>query len=264
MSKSKAAYHYRNEVGNQFGRLMIIGYIPGKRSPRTTPRYLCRCDCGSTTRPHCQMVIRGGTKSCGCYRQDVGRQAIHKALQAITHIRSLKPKPPPPPPKPQRLPKLPGRGLGWRKSHGKSKSPEYQSWRAMLHRCYNPKHPHFDRYGGADIKVCDRWITSFENFLADVGLRPGQGYSLDRFPDRSGGYHPGNVRWATPTQQGRNSRGNHLVTWQGRTVCLAEWSEITGIPAHAISRRLASGWSAERALTTPRLMKRYIERTPSN
>lgn len=96
------------------------------------------------------------------------------------------------------------------------------------------------------------WRESFERFVADVGERPSPQHSLDRFPDNNGNYEPGNVRWATRTEQGRNKRNNRLLTLNGATRCIAEWVEITGIPRSAISLRIDKlGWTAERALTEP-------------
>jgi hypothetical protein len=73
----------------------------------------------------------------------------------------------------------------------------------MLDRCTNPNHVYFRLYGGRGITVCDRW-RSFENFLADMGLRP-EGRSLDRV-DPDGIYEPTNCRWATAVEQRRNRR----------------------------------------------------------
>jgi hypothetical protein len=72
----------------------------------------------------------------------------------------------------------------------------------MVGRCTLPKHSQFNNYGGKGIKVCKRWLT-FANFLADMGVRP-VGTSLDRFPNASGNYRPGNTRWATPHEQAIN------------------------------------------------------------
>jgi hypothetical protein len=55
--------------------------------------------------------------------------------------------------------------------HGMWNSPAYKSWTSMLQRCEDPKHKSYQRYGGADVTVCERW-HSFENFYADLGARP--------------------------------------------------------------------------------------------
>jgi hypothetical protein len=74
----------------------------------------------------------------------------------------------------------------------------------MKARCTNPKSPKFRYYGGRGITVCDRWSTSFEAFLADMGDRP-PGKSIDRI-NNDGNYEPGNCRWATQSEQVRNRR----------------------------------------------------------
>lgn len=89
-------------------------------------------------------------------------------------------------------------------THGMTKTPEYAAWMAMKMRCLNPRNAEFVRYGARGIAVCDRWIASFENFFEDIGPRP-DGHSLDRI-DNDGNYEPGNCRWATITEQGRNKR----------------------------------------------------------
>ena len=84
------------------------------------------------------------------------------------------------------------------------RDPLYNVWNGMRQRCHNPNQPHYPRYGGRGISVCDRWLK-FENFLADMGEPPGPGYSLDRI-DNDGNYEPGNVRWATKAEQRANQR----------------------------------------------------------
>jgi hypothetical protein len=91
-------------------------------------------------------------------------------------------------------------------------APEYVAWRNMLTRCYCPNHPEFFYWGGAGVKVCERWRNSFENFLTDMGKKPNSSYSLDRWPNKDGHYEPGNCRWATPKQQNDNRRRQR---WDG-------------------------------------------------
>lgn len=155
-----------NFVGTRFGRL-VVESAAGNDGHRR-PLAKVRCDCGVS------KVIRfdglSRTKSCGC---------APKPRNALKHGFSpaLAPRP-----------------------------PEYQCWVAIRQRCYNERNPAFDDYGGRGIRVCPRWIDSFVNFLADVGRKPTPQHSIDRWPDNDGNYEPGNVRWATRSEQNLNRR----------------------------------------------------------
>lgn len=85
---------------------------------------------------------------------------------------------------------------------GGKERPEHYVWRSMVARCVNPNHKYYKYYGGRGITVCEAWLD-YETFLADVGIRPSEKHSLDRI-NNDAGYHPGNVRWATKSQQQRN------------------------------------------------------------
>lgn len=135
---------------------------------------------------------------------------------------------------------------GYRQRH-----PERGCWTLMKSRCYNPRDKNYQVYGGSGITVCDRWRASFDDFLADVGPRPSLLHSLDRYPNQSGNYEPGNVRWATQKQQTRNMRTNHLVSAFGKTQCLADWATELGLKQGQIQNRLRLGWSIERLFTEP-------------
>lgn len=79
--------------------------------------------------------------------------------------------------------------------HGKTNTPTWESWMAMRRRA--GKHPRY-----LHVRIHPPW-NDFLIFLRDVGDRP-PNTSIDRFPDRNGDYIPGNVRWATRSEQQRN------------------------------------------------------------
>jgi len=78
----------------------------------------------------------------------------------------------------------------------------------MIQRCTNPKHDNYAQYGGRGITVCQRWLASIENFIADLGERPSLNLTLDR-EDPNGNYEPGNCVWANKAQQSINRRQHH-------------------------------------------------------
>lgn len=75
----------------------------------------------------------------------------------------------------------------------------------MKARCLNPQDQNYHRYGARGITVCQRWVDSFENFLADMGEKPDPNLTLDRI-DNDKGYEPSNCRWADMTTQSNNRR----------------------------------------------------------
>jgi hypothetical protein len=65
---------------------------------------------------------------------------------------------------------------------------------------HKAKRLELEKIGARGIKVCDRWRTSFANFLADMGRRPSPQHSIDRI-NQQGDYEPCNCRWATRSEQ---------------------------------------------------------------
>ncbi len=151
---------------------------------------------------------------------------------------------------------LAGRATGCRQcrqvyiSHGQSRTPEYSIWIGLRRRCSNPKDKRYPEYGGRGIAVADEWYSDFASFLRDVGPRPTPLHSIDRI-DNNDDYRPGNCRWAVKKVQQRNRRVNRILTFNGRSACLSEWAEVTGIGKVTLHHRLSYGWSIEKALTTP-------------
>lgn len=137
------------------------------------------------------------------------------------------------------------------KTHGLSQTPEYQTWHRMIQRCTNPNNPDYADYGGRGIGVCKRWRESFVAFYKDVKTRPSTTHELDRWPDNDAGYRPGNVRWATRSEQVNNTRANHFLVHSGKRLSIAEWTAKLNFQPTLISSRLNRGWTVARALTTP-------------
>ena len=180
----------RVKVGDKFSRLTISERVSPIGDRNT--RWLCTCVCGRTTVTSTVHLNSGHTTSCGCYRDERARAA------AVTH--------------------------------GQSGSPTYNSWAAMKQRCYYEKNDNFEYYGGRGIKVCDRWLNSFENFLADMGQRP-EGLTLER-EDVNLDYSPSNCIWETNSRQGYNTNQFSTNT-SGRTGVYLEpkglWRALIGV-----------------------------------
>ncbi len=127
----------------------------------------CQCDCGTIKNVRLYSLINNISKSCGCLISETQKKI--------------------------------------RTKHGRYGTREYKSWQSMKERCYNPKNIKWNIYGGDGVKVCDRWLNSFENFYQDMGPRP-IGKTLDRYPNSNGNYEPSNCRWATIDEQNMNRK----------------------------------------------------------
>lgn len=127
----------------------------------------------------------------------------------------------------------------------KKPTPEYSAWTSMKQRCLNSRTVGYSAYGGRGILIYQAWQDSYETFLEAVGPRPGKGYSLER-KENDGHYEPGNVIWATCKAQGRNTRSNRWITYNGETLTVAGWAERTGLPVYTIHNRLKMKWPVER------------------
>lgn len=188
--------------GRRFGRLLVLNR---EENPGGKVLWNCLCDCGNFTIVSSDSLLRKpeGTKSCGClWYEQVAKSTKH----------------------------------GFKRRNRKIPS-EYIIWCQIKQRCYDTNHISYHNYGGRGIKVCDRWAHSFENFLEDMGEKPSSKHSIDRI-DNNADYSPENCRWATKKVQLRNKRNNRLMTFNGQTKTLVEWSEETGIHPQLIRQRI--------------------------
>lgn len=125
--------------------------------------------------------------------------------------------------------------------HGDTKTRLYKIWEGMKARCYNSKAGHYEKYGGRGIEVCNQWKYSFPVFK-EWALQNGyeEHLTIER-KDNNKGYTPENCRWATRAEQVRNKRDNLLVTYNGETKCLMEWSRKYGINYWTLKARYYKG-----------------------
>lgn len=127
-------------------------------------------------------------------------------------------------------------------THGMTKTRLYKLWTGMKQRCYNPKAEHFEDYGGRGIIVCERWVSSFENFYNDVHEGHKKHLTLERI-DANGIYEPLNFKWATRKEQQRNKRNTILLIIDGVSLPLPDWSDISGTNYQTIITRYFRKWS---------------------
>jgi hypothetical protein len=185
-------------TGQRFGRLVALARVANARSGGTVWR--CICDCRVQKDVATCNLRRGRAKSCGC-----------RATEAVIKHGATR---------------------------GNKPSPEYRAWTELLHRCSAPGAQAWKNYGGRGITVSDRWrygedgIHPFECFRADMGPKPSPKHSLDRI-DNDLGYSKENCRWATPTQQARNTRTTKLTAEKARQIHIFR---LSGCPLREIAR----------------------------
>lgn len=144
----------------------------------------CKClQCGKVFSVNSQALRTGKSKACrSCSRKNVN----HPHKDGNTEIRRKDGKP----------------------------TKIYRIWRSMKYRCNNPESKDYKNYGGRGITVCDEWNNDFMAFYNHVSALEHygeKGRTMDRI-DNEKGYYPGNIRWATGSEQEHNKRKYYSKT----------------------------------------------------
>ena len=194
-----------------------VGYLtvlrPAPNKGQCTA-WLCKCRCGKEIIMTTGSLRSGLNKSCGCYR------ATRNRLGNVTH--------------------------------GLSSERLYRLWIGMRSRCGNPRNSAYHNYGARGIMVCREWQNDFPAFYS---WAVSHGYkdqlTIER-KDYNGNYEPENCTWIPKPEQSYNLRTNRLITCNGITKSIREWSLETGISVGAIKGRIDTmKWSVEDALRIP-------------
>lgn len=221
-----------NIIGRTFGSLTVL-QREANEPKKQSAMWLCYCNLCKKNHVYAGAHLANGTRRfCDCQRSTALSEAKRK------HGCSQ-----------------------WIK--GKNNSL-YATWLNMRKRCNSPNNPAYKYYGGCGIKVCKEW-DDFACFAADMGPRPSLKHSIDRINNLDG-YRPGNVRWATMKEQCNNRRQygsivstRDKITYCGVTQSGADWDRELKLNIGTIrSRVYRSGWSLEKAMTTPMLDKQSV------
>ena len=200
-----------NYIGVRSGRLVVVGEMKAPRESKNKDiRVLCKCDCGREKTFRGSHVINGLVKSCGCLNAEIGAKRFFR--------------------------------------HGMYGTRIYRIFRGIKNRCLNKNLPQYKNYGGRGIVICDEWKN---DFMAFYTWAMANGYkdtlTIDRI-DSDGNYEPSNCRWADRKTQGRNTKRNRLLYYNGKTYCASKWAEILGLNYNTLINHLHRGMSVKDAL----------------
>jgi hypothetical protein len=218
--------------GEVYGRLTLTGKNFLKSMYGQMRRMVeAECECGAMGWHLFGSLVKGDTRSCGCFRRDLSRER-------------------------------------WT-THGLTQHPLYDVHKAMIDRCTNSRNDSYKRYGGRGIGVCEEWMESFEVFYEwsiERGYR--RGTSLDRI-DNDGNYGPENCWYTTRGPQSRNTSRNINITAFGETKCLFDWAKDPRckVTCWGLRNRIARGkWKGreEEAITSPPTERLLVQRNRVN
>lgn len=200
--------------GQRFNRWTVIKTDSKRQRQHSLSE--CVCICGTVRNVRTDQLLSGHSKSCGCWKKESAKRRTTK--------------------------------------HGLCNTLAYNSWTAMMERCYNENHVSYRAYGGRGISVDSRW-HSVENFYADMGERPSKKFSLERL-NINGDYCKSNCKWGTSEEQNNNRRNTLYISFKGKTAPLVLLAKAFNMPSELVRDRLRYGWSVEDALTKPKIIKK--------
>lgn len=229
---------FRNLSGNTYEWLYVDHYIG--EDIRKDKYYLCKCKCGRDYICKAGELVRGTSKSCGCFNRTM--QSIR-----LTETNKIT-----------------------KRKHGGRKTRLYRVWIGIRQRCFNPRLDTFSDYGGRGITLCEEWRNlenGFENFrswsynngYSEYYEKHRDAYiSIDR-KDNNDNYCPYNCRWTTEHKvQDNNRRSNRYIHLMCYVFTIAIWSDIVKLNKNTIENRLRNGWNETDAILVP-LLPSYVK-----
>lgn len=176
ITKKRHARNRPDITGERFGRLIALHRTGEIRGGHVM--WKCRCDCGIEINSPWEALGKR-TISCGCVSRE--RAAMRAAKRNHRHGGAVR----------------------------DARSPVYGCWQGIKQRCLNPNSESYKNYGGRGIEIAPEWVDDFQAFRVYIrqhlGPKPTPGHSIDRI-NNDYGYFPGNLRWATHSQQMLNQR----------------------------------------------------------
>lgn len=141
------------------------------------------------------------------------------------------------------------------KQHYYKTEPFYNRYRHIRERCVYEWSKDYKRYGGAGITFGWKNYRDFKSdmytsYLEHVKMHGYKNTSLDRI-DGTKGYSKENCRWATAHVQHRNTKKNRYITYEGKTMIIADWAREIGTSRQTIRSRIEAGWTDEQIVKTP-------------
>ena len=212
-------------TGKTFGELTVVKFVP---TDNRRSYWLCKCSCGGEAIVYSGHLKCGHTTTCNNSSHRIGKKCSDDTKQKISNANT---------------------------KHSGCGERLYRVWASMLNRCNNQNEIAYKWYGAKGIKVCDEWLdyANFRQWALSSGYdenAEAHACSIDRI-DGNGDYCPENCRWANAKTQANNRKSNVLLTYNGKTQTMMQWSEETGVPYGLIQQRLNRGWGVQKAIEQP-------------